>query len=69
MMIFTYTRMDREIFFEEKARLFGGWWGSFLPPPPPSSLHTAARLIAKQDYTHADQALTDSFYEGFYSDE
>ena len=28
-------------------------------------IHT---VIAKQDYTHADQALTDGFYEGFYSD-
>ena len=28
-------------------------------------IHT---VIAKRDYTHADQALTDGFYEGFYSD-
>ena len=26
-------------------------------------------VIAKQDYTRADQALTDGFYEGFYSDD
>ena len=29
---------------------------------------TAARLITKRDYTHDDQALTDGFCEGFYSD-
>ena len=25
-------------------------------------------VIAKWDYIHADQTLTDSFYKGFYSD-
>ena len=28
-------------------------------------IHT---VIAKRDYIRADQALTDGFYEGFYSD-
>ena len=31
--------------------------------------HTATRLIAKQDYTPSDQALTDSFHKGFDSDD